>query len=230
MPNGIQPLIPRGLTVERDLTIPQRQTPLQVPGQQGPNLGNILGGIGSAVAGFATGGALPIALQAGKAVFGGIQAARAKKELSQLEEPEYQIPQEIVENLTAAEAQALEGLPAAQKRAFVENIQQSTAQALASGGSRRGGLIGLGNVVRAQSDAFRDLLAADVGARERKQSQVMQAKERLAQYKDRAFEEDQASYEQRLASGQATLGAGVQNIFGGIDIATALLSGRGQNG
>ena len=79
--------------------------------------------------------------------------------------PQYQIPDEIYQNLSHAQRMALEGLPEEQKKQYVENIQAGTQLGLQASGTRQGGLAGISDLYAGQVEAYRGLLAQDVTAR-----------------------------------------------------------------
>lgn len=141
----------------------------------------------------------------------GVRAAEA------LVRPIYVIPPEIKQNLTQAEAAALEGLPAEQKKQYVENIQRGSQQAMGSLGERGLGVAGVSGIFQQQTDAYRQLLAADVGARKEAQAGLSQARLTQASFTERAFDINQMQpYTQSYLEAQALQGAGLQNIGGGL--------------
>ena len=102
--------------------------------------------------------------------------------------PVYQIPEEIKQNLTQAQQQALQGLPEEQKRQYIENVQRGSAQSLASSQSRKGGLTGIAGVNQQQGQAYSQMLSADAQARAQNQDKLMAARGNMADYKDQAFQ------------------------------------------
>ena len=102
--------------------------------------------------------------------------------------PVYQIPEEIKQNLTQAQQQALHGLPEEQKRQYIENVQRGSAQSLASSQSRKGGLTGITAINQQQGQAYNQMLSADAQARAQNQRQLMGARGDMADYKDQAFQ------------------------------------------
>jgi hypothetical protein len=131
--------------------------------------------------------------------------------------PEYQIPDEIKQNLSQAEMMALEGLPAEQKQQYIQNLQRSANFGLRNISSRKGGLAGLSGVVQSQNDAYGNLLSADAQARRENQKLAMQRGDISAQYKDQAFQLNKLNpYYERTAQDQALMGAGMQNIGGAV--------------
>lgn len=146
---------------------------------------------------------------------GAYQLIKGSAQMANNKRPEYQIPDEIKNNLTIAQQQALEGLPEEQRKIFIENIQRSSANAISQAQDRRSGLVGLTGIAQSESDAYRNLLAMDVAARQANQAKVVAANKDMATYKDQAFEANQMEpyrYKQNQAS--AMVGSGMQNIFG----------------
>jgi len=143
------------------------------------------------------------------------QIARARKmEYPELEQ--YNIPDEYLENMSDAEVQALIGLPEAQKREFIENIQRTGATAMQQAGTRKGGLGLVSNIFQQQQDAWKSLLTADVSARQKNIAQLMGARREMGAQEtfkqQRGFD---IVAEKRLER-QQMLGAGFQNIGGGL--------------
>lgn len=155
-------------------------------------------------------------LAVGQMAFGASQSRKAKAELESLERPEYEIPEEILQNLSAAERMALEGLPAQERQLFLEDIQR----AIATGGSQlteRGlGVAGVTGLVQEQTDALRGLLQMDVSARREGQAAVATARGSVAAFKEREFQVNELDpYLQERLRLEALEGAGLQNIMGG---------------
>jgi len=153
----------------------------------------------------------------GQTLFGARQYRKGKEEMEALERPEYEIPEEVAANMTAAELAAMEGLPAEQKQAYVENIQRATGGAMASLQDRGLGVAGASGIFQQQSDAYRNLLGMDVQARQQGQQNLAQARLTSAGFKDRDFDINQMQpYMQDYMGAQSMTGAGLQNIGLGI--------------
>lgn len=146
---------------------------------------------------------------------GAYQLIKGSAELANNKRPEYQIPDEIKNNLTMAQQQALEGLPEEQRKIFIENIQRSSANAISQAQDRRSGLVGLTGIAQSESDAYRNLLAMDVAARQANQANVVAANKEMAAYKDQEFEANQMEpYRYKQNQANAMIGSGMQNLFG----------------
>lgn len=102
--------------------------------------------------------------------------------------PVYQVPEEIKQNLTQAQQQALQGLPEEQKRQYIENIQRGSAQSLSASQSRKGGLSGVTAINQQQGQAYNQMLSMDAQARRENQRALMQQRGVMADYKDQAFQ------------------------------------------
>jgi len=74
---------------------------------------------------------------------GAVQLAYGLYKQKRNKRPTYEIPEEIQQNLNQAKQMALQGIPEEQKQQYLANLQRGSAQALASSGSRRGGLAGI---------------------------------------------------------------------------------------
>lgn len=179
-----------------------------------------LGGLGTAavVAGLAD--------TAVKGTLGAAQFFKGRRLAKNLQRPEYQIPQEVLQNMTQAQQQYYEGLPASVKQQYIQNITRGTASALNAAGDRQAGLAGLGGIVQAQNDAYSNLAAQDAQARQFAGDRLMNARSAVAGYRDKAFDINKMQpYEQQAAAAQALKGSGLQNITGSLDTATQQLTG-----
>lgn len=169
--------------------------------------------------------ALPLALLpiAAQGATGIAQLIKGRRLAQQNIRPDYEIPQEIRQNLSQAQMQALEGLPAEVKNQYLQNIQRSSQFALSSMGSRKAGLTGLSSLVQNQNDAYSNLMAQDAQAQQANLQELMNQRERMAQYQDRKFELNRLDpFKQKAEASQALKGAGLQNLMYGLQSATDL--------
>jgi len=153
----------------------------------------------------------------GQIGFGISQEQKAQRQLKELERPEFEIPEEILQNLSTAERMALEGLPAQERQLFVEDIQR----AIQTGGTQlqeRGlGVAGVTGLVQQQTDALRGLLQMDVQAKREGESRLAEARSSVAGFKEKEFQLNELDpYLQESLQAQSLQGAGLQNIFTGI--------------
>lgn len=148
------------------------------------------------------------------------QKKAGEKALKNLNKPSYEIPKELYDQLSDAEKMDVEGLPAEQKKQFVQNLERSQQSALKASADRKGGLMGLQSSMQQETDAYTNLVSMDAAARKeselRKQQAISQARAGIASAKERQFDIAQGDYQQQLQSAQAMQGAGMQNIMGGI--------------
>lgn len=145
------------------------------------------------------------------------QVSKSRKEMENLTKPEYIIPQEIAQNLTDAEQRQYYGLPDAQKREFLNSMQQSATDALRSSATRRGGLQMVSNIQEQQNQMSNQLMLQDIQAREAKVGQLMDARREMAQQRLQKFAHEYSDYSSQLDYLRSQESAGIQNIFGGID-------------
>tara|TARA_R100000734_G_scaffold4392_1_gene3823 strand:- start:2576 stop:3298 length:723 start_codon:yes stop_codon:yes gene_type:complete len=159
------------------------------------------------------------------------QVSKSRKEMENLTKPEYIIPQEIAQNLTDAEQRQYYGLPDAQKREFLNSMQQSATDALRSSATRRGGLQMVSNIQEQQNQMSNQLMLQDIQAREAKVSQLMDARREMAQQRLQKFAHEYSDYSSQLDYLRSQESAGIQNIFGGIDqfASTAINAGTMQS-
>ncbi len=172
-------------------------------------------------------------IAAGVAVVGGgiklyqgyKQKQAGKNAESALDKPEFEIPQEALKNMSIAEKEAYNGLPAEQKRAFLENQQRSSQTALRNSSDRRGGLGVVSQIQGQENLSNRQLLQDDVNARQQNMQRAMDARNVIAGYKDKRFEHEYSEYSTDLDYARAQQGAGKQNMSAGMD---TMIAGAGQ--
>lgn len=152
-----------------------------------------------------------------QAYVGKKQLAAGQELEAGLERPEYEIPPEIYQNLSQAQRMALEGLPAEQKRQFVENVQRTMQTGLTGITERGGGLAGITSLAQSSTDAYRNLLGQDVAARQQNWAGLAQARSTVAGFRDVAFNiNEMQPYAMDYMKAQSLMGAGMQNVMGGV--------------
>ncbi len=130
--------------------------------------------------------------------------------------PDYNIPPEIQQNLTEANQRALEGLPAAQKQEYVNQLANSAAYSNANLGSLNAGLRGVAGANNQFNTGYGNLLSSDSAARANNQNAVYGMRDAMANYKDKSFQLNKENpYYEMVAKSQALQGAGMQNISQG---------------
>lgn len=140
-----------------------------------------------------------------------IKGRKMEKEAG--ERPTYEIPEEIRANLTQAQIMAAEGLPAEQKRQYVENLQQAQGAAMAQLSSRKAGLVGAGQVAQTATEGYQNLLAMDAQARRENQMLAMKQGETMAEYRDLQWKTNEFDpWTEQTAYARALQGAGIQNV------------------
>jgi len=153
-------------------------------------------------------------------ILGGVQAAigigqtiaglvKKKPEI-----PDYEIPQEVWENMTDAEYMAMEGLPPAQKQQFIEQAQRAGATALSRSTSRKGGLGLVSSIAQQETDAATQLLSMDAAQRLQNMQSLYRAREVVAGEKRTAHDYATQKVMQERAEVDELRGAGLQNIMG----------------
>lgn len=146
---------------------------------------------------------------------GAVQYMKGRKMAKQNKRPDYEIPQEIKDNLSQAQMQALEGLPPEQKQQYVENVQRGQNFGLNALGDRKAGISGLATLTQQGNDAYKDLMTQDAIARQANLDKLMGAREQIAQYKDKGFELNKLiPYQEKAQAAAAMQSAGLQNIAG----------------
>jgi hypothetical protein len=160
--------------------------------------------------------ALPaLALQAGlglaQGIIGGIGMARQAKR-----EPKYEIPKEVGEAIGLARGMAAEGMPAAQRTAAQQDIQQSALMGMRAAQDRRGGLQSISNVQAGMDRSALNLAATDASMRQQNQRFQYSALMAGASYADKAFANKWQSWSNKMQQNRALLGAGMQNVSGAV--------------
>jgi len=156
----------------------------------------------------------PMALQTGLGIY---QQAKGARMAAQAERPEYEIPQEIYENLSQSELMALEGLPAEQKKEFVDNIQRGIQAGMRGLKDRSAGLAGIGGLVQQQMDQYRNMFSQDAAQRINNIATLQNNRNTMATYRDKEFKTNELDpYMNQVAAAEAMKGAGLQNIMGGV--------------
>lgn len=130
--------------------------------------------------------------------------------------PTYNIPQEVLQNLSVAEKMTLQGLPEEQKQEYISSLQRSGAFGLRELGTRKAGIAGVAALNENQNRAYANLMAQDSAARMENQKLAMQARQTVADYRDQAFQINQLNpYYEKKAEAEALKGAGMQNVSSG---------------
>lgn len=159
----------------------------------------------------------------GKSTFGYYQYLKGLKEQDSLVRPTYEIPEEIKQNLTQAQLQAIQGLPEAQQRAYIENITRSMTANLASLTGRRSGLVGVSGLAQTETDAYKDLLGMDVLARQTNQKELMSQRAAMGDQKAMQWQINQMQpYLRDYNRAQGLIGMGTQNMMQGNEDLTKL--------
>jgi len=126
--------------------------------------------------------------------------------------PDYDIPQEIFDNMTDAEYWSYKGLPEAQKQQFIENSMRAGATAISRSTDRKGGLGMISSIAQQERDSARDLLSMDAQARMSNVDRLLQARRELASAKNTEQEWNMQKILDERAKRDEMIGAGIQNI------------------
>lgn len=169
------------------------------------------GNVAGQISGWAAGGAT-VTAGAAQTLYGLYLQKKNKR-------PEYQIPQEVFQNLTQAQQAALEGMPEEQRMQYIQNIQRGTATGLSQLGSRKAGVAGLAVLNQQQNDAYANIAAQDAAMKQQNQQQVLDARQNLADYRDQQFQLNKLNpYYEKVQEAQGMLGAGMQNVTQGFQM------------
>lgn len=136
--------------------------------------------------------------------------------------PDYDIPQEVWDNMSDAEYWAMEGLPPAQKQQFIEQSQRAGATALSRSSSRKGGLGLVSSIAQQEADAATDLLSMDASQRLSNLQNLYRAREVVAGEKRTQHDYKTQKVMQERGEVDALRGAGLQNIMGAAGTAAGI--------
>lgn len=146
------------------------------------------------------------------------QRRQAKRMLRSLQRPQYNIPNEVLQNQKMAEQAAQQGLPSQQYAQAMQNISRQQNQALQASRDRRGGLMTVAQNQQSANDALLNLDVANANARMQNQQTLYGINNQVAGYRDKAFDINRMQpYQRDYQYANSLLGAGNQNIMGGID-------------
>jgi len=158
--------------------------------------------------------AIPAVVQAGTGIY---QTYQGNKLANSMERPDYSIPQEVLDNLTDSQIQALRGLPEEQRQQYMDNIMRSAQTSISALGDRKGGLAGMSGVQQQQNDAYKNLLSMDAQKREENERNLQATRNTVAGYRDKEFQTNEMKpFEDTMAAATGMQGAGIQNIMGGV--------------
>lgn len=173
---------------------------------------------------------------------GSRQKAKAKAAMEALDKPVFNVPEELLENLSDAERRTVEGLPAAQKKQWVQNLERSRQSSLSQRKDFKSGLVGLQESTSLANDQYTNLLSMDAAAlesnKQRKESAIERARTAVSAARERKFGYDNADYQAQLTAEQANYQAGARNqnqgimqmAAAGIDLAGSGALGSGSTG
>lgn len=171
--------------------------------------------------------ALGLGMNLANSLFGGFQLLRGLSQAKRNQRPEYNIPQEIQQNLNQAQLYAQQGLPMDVYNRAAGNIDRNAAFGLRSLGDRRSGIAGVSALNQSTNDAYSNLAMQDAQARMNNLAQLYNARNTMAGYRDKAFDLNKMQpFIQRAQEAQALQGAGLQNIMKGLQGAGNTLSAQ----
>lgn len=146
------------------------------------------------------------------------QKAKANRLLANLKRPDYNIPQEVMDNQSIAKNRANSGLPAQQYAQAMQNIERQRNASLNTLNSRRSLLAGIGRVQQGATDATVGLDVADAKQKIANEQGLMKANTQVAGFKDKQWDwNKRQKYEQDFQYGMSLLGSGNQNMLNSVD-------------
>ena len=172
-------------------------------------------------------------LGAGKAIFGGVQAARGRKEMKNLlaNRPQYNIPEAYMKSLGIYQNLAAGEMPGMQR--YEQMIGESTSRAMT--GAERGAIssnVYQGAVSSAQDrelQALQQLAQMGVQYKTQTMQNLAGAQTQMGQLQDQAFEYNvNVPWNIRANMAQSKIQAGGENLYGGLgDIASTAMNFAG---
>lgn len=164
--------------------------------------------------GLAIATGLPAILQTG---VGLAQWIKGNKALKNAERPQREIPPEVIQNLSQAQIQALEGMPEAQRMAYIEDIQRSTQGGLRQLSDRRSGIAGVVQLHQNELDAQRNLMGEDASIRMNNQDRLQAQRTEMGRQRDIQFDYNQyRPFLDKMRMAEGLIGSGMQNLMGGV--------------
>ena len=152
-------------------------------------------------------------------IHGLIQRSKGRDMMDELSDtPEYQNPEERLENVRTAERLALQGLPEEQKLQYLERMQQSQAGRLGAMKTLSSGLRGMSAIGQEQREMNKNLLSMDAQARYQNIQNMIHQKSLYADAKDNEWSiNEYQPWVRDYNQAQAMIGAGEQNFSQGIN-------------
>lgn len=157
-------------------------------------------------------------VSAGVGIFNGSkQKKMAEKQLASLNNPNYTIPTEVLENQKMAQMRANSGLPSAQYQKAQQDIRANRNAAIAANADKRGGVGVIGAIQGQSDDATNALNAADAQQKIANEKTLYGINQDVAGYKDKKWAAEKDTYDRDYNYAMSLKGAGNQSILNGID-------------
>jgi len=130
----------------------------------------------------------------------------------------YEIPNEIGDNQALSQNLANQGIPDAERNAYLDDINQTQANSINNFKGRKGGLFGAEVVGGQSQDALRKLRLDDTRERLSNLKQLMISNQVMADYKDKQFQLNEIDpYQDDLSYARSLQGAGRMSMNNGLD-------------
>jgi hypothetical protein len=153
------------------------------------------------------------------AVVGSGQKRKGRKMLKQIgDNPNMNIPNEVLQNQKMAQLRANTGLPQEQYNQAMKNLQRNQMAALSGARDRRGGLSILAATQQNMDDGTLNLYVADAKARIGNENTLYGVNNNVANWKQKQWQNNVADkWNRKYQYAQSLLGAGNQNFSGGLN-------------
>lgn len=153
-----------------------------------------------------------LGLQAGAGIYQMYKGNRLAKEAEAMRQ-DYKTPQVIEDSLTNAQIRALEGMPAAMKTQYLEELQKSSQSGINALKDRKAGISGVEGILRNEQKSLMDLASQDASMRQANQNNLQGVQQNVAGYRDREYDINVLQpYMAKLGAAEAMKGAGLQNL------------------
>jgi hypothetical protein len=168
-----------------------------------------------------TGGLISGGINLAKGIFGGIQAARATKELKKLKAPTYERPEEIGDLVKLYQERAnISQLPG--QEAMESRMDANTASSIGAAErvapSSVAALGAVTDIYGKKQDAIRDLAVTFANYKAQRQGELGGALQTAAGYSDKEFEMNKwLPYQVKMNELMSQKQAGIENLFGGAE-------------
>lgn len=166
------------------------------------------GGMASVTGGIAKAG------QLGLGIYQMYKGNKLAKEAAAMQQ-DYKTPQVIEDSLTNAQIRALEGMPAAMKAEYLQNLQNSTQSGINALSDRKASISGVEGLLRNEQGSLMNLASQDASMKLGAEANLQGVQQNVAGYRDKEYDMNVFQpYMAKLGAAEAMKGAALQNTYG----------------